>query len=166
MQSFIDLNAQRLTRSNGQGRIYPVLEPDRAHVAPPDAFDADAGGQPLAAKKKVKKTQPAFGAKKAFVLANPDISAPELVKLAKKAGITISEAHVYNVRSARSSGSKKTSKKKGKRRQTTVEKVARATSRVPRTSPIDSRLMAIFAEMMIPVVRQAVADELRRRLGD
>jgi len=60
----------------------------------------------MAAKKKKTTTKP-YGNKTKFVLGLPrDLSAKEVVEEAKKQGITITEAHVYKIRS--------TAKAKGK----------------------------------------------------
>jgi hypothetical protein len=60
----------------------------------------------MAAKKKKTTTKP-YGNKTKFVLGLPrDLSAKEVVEEAKKNGITITEAHVYKIRS--------TAKAKGK----------------------------------------------------
>lgn len=61
----------------------------------------------MAAKKKKTTTTKPYGNKTKFVLGLPrDLSAKEVVEEAKKQGITITEAHVYKIRS--------TAKAKGK----------------------------------------------------
>jgi hypothetical protein len=63
-----------------------------------------------ATPKKTPKTGKAkFGAKADFVRAQPaSMSAKEVVEAAKKAGLVMTENHVYNVRSAaKKAGSKK-----------------------------------------------------------
>src|ERR1700712_5775650 len=61
----------------------------------------------MAAKKKKKTTKP-YGNKTKFVLGlSRDLSAKEVVSEAKKNGITITEAHVYKIRStAKAKGGK------------------------------------------------------------
>lgn len=45
-----------------------------------------------------KKSKLPFGSKAAFVRANPNIKASDLVKLAKKQGIIMTSGHIYNIR--------------------------------------------------------------------
>src|SRR5690349_8119622 len=54
-------------------------------------------GDPMAAKKKTTKP---YGNKTKFVMGLPrDLSAKQVVEKAKQQGITITEAHVYKIRS-------------------------------------------------------------------
>lgn len=46
------------------------------------------------------KSKVPHGSKAAFVRANPAVSAPELVTLAKKQGITLTVGHIYNIRAS------------------------------------------------------------------
>jgi hypothetical protein len=50
-------------------------------------------GPPMANKSKAP-----HGSKATFVRANPTLAAPELVKLAKQQGISLTVGHVYNIR--------------------------------------------------------------------
>lgn len=45
-----------------------------------------------------KKSKPPFGAKAAFVRANPSLSAQDIVLAAKKQGLPLTVGHVYNIR--------------------------------------------------------------------
>jgi hypothetical protein len=46
------------------------------------------------------KSKAPHGSKATFVRANPSLAAPELVKLAKQQGITLTVGHVYNIRAS------------------------------------------------------------------
>lgn len=59
----------------------------------------------VSAQKTHKPGKPKFGAKADFVRKQPaSMSAKEVVEAAKKAGLTMTENHVYNVRSAAKKG--------------------------------------------------------------
>ncbi|MDB4976350.1 MAG: hypothetical protein JWN48_4691 [Myxococcaceae bacterium] len=87
----------------------------------------------MAAKKKKTTTKP-YGNKTKFVLGlSRDLSAKEVVAEAKKNGITITEAHVYKIRStAKAKGGKapgrpaKATKSAGRASKTTATKRGRA----------------------------------------
>ncbi len=46
------------------------------------------------------KSKAAHGSKATFVRANPTLAAPELVKLAKQQGMSLTVGHVYNIRAS------------------------------------------------------------------
>lgn len=47
-----------------------------------------------------RKPKAPHGSKAAFVRANPDVKAPELVALAKKQGLSLTAGYVYNIRAS------------------------------------------------------------------
>jgi hypothetical protein len=82
----------------------------------------------MAAKKKKSTTKP-YGNKTKFVLGlSRDLSAKEVVSEAKKNGITITEAHVYKIRStAKAKGGKGASRPTKASKSATKKSVGRAT---------------------------------------
>lgn len=73
----------------------PTDPPPNARLTP-DPVEPDP-----VAPKKMK-----HGGKKAFILANPDVGAKDLVKEGKKLGISVTESYVYNVRQVKKTGKK------------------------------------------------------------
>lgn len=71
--------------------------PAKGHQRSPESIAKQKAT--LAKKKRGKKREPRTGEKKAFVLANPSVGVPELVKLAAKDGMKILPSYVYSLRS-------------------------------------------------------------------
>lgn len=80
----------------------PTDPPPNARLTP-DPSEPD----PVAKKKKKAKAKPkaakeksAFGSKRAFIEANPNVGVKALVALGKKEGVSFTDAYVYSVRKA------------------------------------------------------------------
>lgn len=121
------LKADKQTRRTVVTRIHPgvivhrslgpVSEPPSALTQMLTEHRAESEPEPVAAKKKrspeaiakqkatlaskkrkVAKANGGQGAKAAFIRENPGIPVPELVELARKQGLGITQAHAYQVR--------------------------------------------------------------------
>lgn len=55
---------------------------------------------PKATKRTGRREKPAHGVKAEFVRARPELTAPEIMALAKKEGIVLSVGHIYNIRAS------------------------------------------------------------------
>lgn len=107
-----------------------------------------------APKKTAKAGKPKFGAKADFVRAQPaSMSAKEVVEAAKKAGLVMTENHVYNVRSA--------AKKAGPSKRSNVTPRKAATGKAgatPKSGGLEAQLRSAIAELGLARARAIFAD--------
>ncbi len=166
------LNADKKPRKATVTRIHPTVivrrpksakeraeqEPDRQHVEAP----AEPQPELVLVPKKLKT-----GAKTAFIKANPDVPATELVEKGKKAGIPFTASYVYNVRGqGKKPGKKKTGKRSAAsiaKQKATLAKKKRGAARTPK-----ERLQAQSSSESIGALLETIAMsalEIKRRLS-
>lgn len=112
-------------------------------------------------RKKTTKKKTKFGAKAKFVRSMPaSTSARKVVEEAAKAGISISENHVYSVRAATKKAAKtavkkkaapKVAKTKGKTKTTKKRKTAPAPKPVVRTTPRTGSPEERFVDLVLDI---------------
>lgn len=111
-------------------------------------------------KKTPKKGNSKFGAKAEFVRAQPSsMSAKEVVEAAKKAGLVMTENHVYNVRSAAKKAEAEKAANGASKKNVASKKAATAkAASTPKSGGLEAQLRSAIAELGLARARAIFAD--------
>jgi hypothetical protein len=89
-----------------------------------------------------RKSKLPLGAKAAFVRANPSATAQEVIKLAKKEGMTLTAGHVYNIRAE-----DKKKQAPGVDEQEPAPKARRSRARASDSAELDAQLRTLVIRL-------------------